>query len=124
VGLLNQKPIYVTRIPIPNVNDDLRDVLSEKVEMLLKLNLEKQELHKQALEVLRAEYKLAKVTHKLEKFLNLGWNEFLEELEKQKIRIDLTQKDRLNIWFRDKRSAVVNLNELMEKLNKEMDSYV
>ena len=123
-GFIEQKPIYVTRIPIPNVNDDLRDVLSEKVEMLLKLNLEKQELQQQALEVLRAEYKLPKVTQKLEKFLNLGWNEFLEELEKQKIRIDLTQKDRLNIWFRDKRSAVVNLNELTEKFNKEIDSYV
>src|SRR5207248_7533353 len=104
-GFIEQKPIYVTRIPITNVNDDLRDVLSEKVETLLKLNSEKQELQQQALEVLRAEYKLPKVTQKLERFLNLGWNEFLEELEKQKIRIDLTQKDRLNIWFRSKRSA-------------------
>ncbi len=86
-GFIEQKPVYVKQIPIPNVNDDVRNVLTEKVEMLLKLHSEKQELQKQALEVLRAEYKLSKTTQKLEKFLNLGWNEFIEELEKQKVRI-------------------------------------
>ena len=91
-GFIEQKPVYVKQIPIPNVSDDIRKVLTEKVEMLLDLNLKKQELQKQALEVLKAEYKLPKVTQKLEKFLDLGWNEFIEELEKQKVKMDLTEE--------------------------------
>ncbi len=123
-GFIEQKPIYVKQIPIPKVNDDLQYVLTEKVEMLLKLNLERQELNKQALEVLGTEYKLTKVTHKLENFLRLGWNEFVEELEKQKIKLDLTKKDDLNTWFRSKQKVATNLSEAMKNLNEEMNAYV
>jgi len=115
---------YLKQIPIPKVNTENQEILLRKVNELLKLNSEKQELNKQALEVLRAEYKLPKVTQKLEKFLNLGWNEFLEELEKQKIRIDLTQKDRLNVWFRSKQNEAKKLIENIEKLNREIDRCV
>ncbi|HYT44263.1 MAG TPA: hypothetical protein VEP90_18175, partial [Methylomirabilota bacterium] len=123
-GFIEQKPVYVKQIPIPNVNDELRNVLTEKVDLLLKLKLEKQELNKQALDVLTAEYKIAKVTQKLEHFLRLGWNEFVEELEKQKVRLDLTQKDKLNMWFRSKQKTAINLNESIEKLAREIDTWV
>jgi len=123
-GFIEQQPMTVKQIPIPNVNDALRHVLTEKVEMLLKLHSEKQELQKQALELLRAEYKLPKVTQKLENFLRLGWNEFIEELEKQKVRISMTQKDELNSWFRSKQAAAKNLHELAERLKKEIDTSV
>jgi type I restriction-modification system DNA methylase subunit len=123
-GFIEQKPVYVNQIPIPNVNDDVRSVLTDKVEMLLKLNLEKQELNKQALEVLRTECRLLKVTQKLENFLRLGWNELIEELEKQKIKLDLTQKDKLNVWFRSKQKTATNLNQSIEKLDREIDMCV
>lgn len=120
-GFIEQKPVYVNQVPIPNVPDDMQKVLTDKVEMLLDLNLKKQELQKQALEVLKAEYKLPKVTQKLEKFLDLGWNEFLEELEKQKVRLDLTQKDKLNVWFRSKHNEALELKKSAEQFDQEID---
>lgn len=123
-GFIEQKPVYIRQIPIPNVNGALRNVLTEKVERLLTLYSEKQELQKQALELVRAEYKLPKMTQKLENFLHLGWNEFIEELEKQKVRISLTQKDELNSWFRSKQVAAKNVHELAERLKKEIDTSV
>ena len=116
--------MLVKQMPIPNVNDYLRNILTEKVEALLKFNLEKQELYRQALEVLRTEYKLSKSTQKIEKFLALGWNEFIEELEKQKIKLDLTQKDKLNVWFRSKQSEAKKLDEGIEQLIREIDACV
>ena len=86
--------------------------------------MEKQELYRQALEVLRTEYKLSKSTQKIEKFLALGWNEFIEELEKQKIKLDLTQKDKLNVWFRSKQSEAKKLDEGIEQLIREIDACV
>src|SRR5438128_1144389 len=87
-GFIEQKPVYVRQMPIPNVNDDVRKVLTEQVEALLNLHSEQQELQEQALDVLTTQYKIIKVTQKLEHFLQLGWNEFIEELEKKKVRLD------------------------------------
>ena len=98
--------------------------MTEKVEMVLDLNLKRHELQKQALEVLKAEYKLPKVTQKLEKFLDLGWNEFLEELEKQRVRLDLTKKDNLNVWFRSKHNEALEFKKSAEQLDQEIDVYV
>jgi type I restriction-modification system DNA methylase subunit len=123
-GFLRFIDQYLRQIPIPNVPHDLQKTLTEKVGMLLKLNLEKQELNKQALEVLRAEYKLPKATHKLENFLQLGWNEFVEGLEKRKKKLDVIQKDTLNVWFRSEQNAAKDLNENIEKLTREIDIHV
>ncbi len=120
-GFIEQKPVYVKQMPVPDVNDEMRVLLAEKVEALLKFNVEKQDLNKQALEVLRAEYKLLKVSKKLENFLRLGWNEFIEELEKQKVRMNMTRKDELNSWFRSKQDAAKNVHELTERLRQEID---
>jgi len=123
-GFVEQKPVYVKQMPIPNVSEEMQTILTEKAEMLLKLNLEKQELNKQSLEVIQAEYKLPGVTQKLENFLLLGWNELIEELEKQKIKLDLTQKDKLNIWFRSKQSEAKKTVENMEQLTKDINMLV
>ena len=123
-GFFEQKPVYVRQIPIPNVTHDLRTALTDKVEQLLTLNVEIQELQAQSLEVLRAEYALPKITQKLERFLSLGWDELIEELDKQKIRMNLTQKDTLNVWFRSKQNEAKKLSENVERLIKEIDASV
>jgi tyrosyl-tRNA synthetase len=74
--------------------------------------------------VLKAEYMLPKVTQKLENFLDLGWNEFLEELEKQRVRMDLTKKDNLNVWFRSKQNKAIEFKKSVEKLNQEINACV
>src|SRR5207248_10289413 len=65
---------YLRQIPIPKISTEDQEILLKKINELIKLNHQKQELNKQALEVLRAEYKFTKITQKVEKFLNLGWN--------------------------------------------------
>ena len=92
--------------------------------MLLKLYREQQELSQQAFELLRAEYKLTKATHKLEHFLQLGWNEFVEELEKQRIKLTFTQKDELHSWFKGKQKNYTNISEAIKRLNDEIDKLV
>ena len=123
-GFIEQKPVYVKQIPIPHVDDHTQNLLTEKVEALLKLHKEQQELGEQSFDMLRAEYKLTKTTHKLENFLRLGWNEFIEELEKQKIKLSLVQKDELHVWFRSKQKTAMGFNEVIKKLNEEIDATV
>lgn len=123
-GFIEQQPMTVRRIPIPDVQKDYKEYLSHKVEELLNLTARRQELSIQSLEVLIAEYRVKHITSRLEEFLKLGWNEFLEELEKQRVRMSLTQKDNLNVWFRSKQYEANKLSESMEKLNQEIDACV
>lgn len=120
-GFIEQKPVYVRQLPIPTISDEVRTVLTEQVEALLKLNAEQQELQEQALELITGQYKIAKVSQKLEYFLQLGWNEFIGELEKLKVRLDFAQKDKLNAWFRSKQQAAAGIHEQIERLRREID---
>ena len=100
-GFIEQKPLYVRELPIPTVTKDMKAILSDKVGSLLILNKERDEMLQQAIEVLKNEFAIKKFTKRLGNFLSLGWNEFIEELEKQHTLFSLNQKDELNKWFRD-----------------------
>src|SRR5207248_1290133 len=123
-GFIEQKPMYVKELPIPNVPDNIKKSLSSEVEMLLKLHEERQGLLGQALEILKAEYAIHKVTKKLENFLSLGWNEFIEELEKQHTLFSLQKKDELNLWFRGKQKMFKTLENNIKKIDDSVDTEI
>ena len=80
-GFIEQQPMTVRQIPIPQVSADIKKLLEKKVEELLLLEKERIKFSKQSLEVLVSEYTMKRLSQKLENFLSLGWNEFIEELE-------------------------------------------
>ena len=84
--------MYVKELHIPSVSDAMKELLSRKVESLLELYKEREEYIHQALEILKSEYAIKKITNKIESFLGMGWNEFIEELEKQHTLFSLQQK--------------------------------
>ena len=65
-----------------------------------------------------------KVTKKLENCLSLGWNEFIEELEKQHTLFSLQKKDELNIWFRGKQKMYKTLENKIKKIDDLVDAEV
>jgi hypothetical protein len=78
----------------------------------------------QSLEVLKNEYVISKVTQRLENFLSLGWNEFIEELEKQMTLFSLQKKDELNKWFRGKQQSFQKLETTLKKIDDAVDAEV
>jgi type I restriction-modification system DNA methylase subunit len=119
-GFIEQKPMYVKELPIPTVSNEIKGVLSNKVASLMQLHKEREELLRQSLEVLKTEYAIRKVTQKLQNFLSLGWNEFIEELEKQHTQFSLKQKDELNTWFRSKQKGF----QMLEHKIKTIDGFI
>jgi hypothetical protein len=115
-GFIEQKPMYVKELPIPLISNDKKKLLSDKVDALLQLYKERKELMTQAVEILRTEYAIKKVTQKLENLLSLGWNEFMEELNKQQSLFSLQQKDELNTWYRGKKNAVQSIEDKIKLL--------
>ena len=116
--------MYVKELPIPEISSEIKQLLSSKVDSLLQLHKERESLVHQSLEVLRTEYAIDKTTQKLQNFLSLGWNEFIEELEKQHILFSLQQKDELNKWFREKQKAFQVLERKMNQIDESIDGDV
>ena len=51
-------------------------------------------------------------------------SEFLVELEKQKVKLDLVQKNKLNLWFRSKQGEANKLSDSIEKREGDIDMLV
>ena len=123
-GFIEQQPMTVRQIPIPQVSADIKKLLEKKVEELLLLEKERIKFSKQSLEVLVSEYTMKRLSQKLENFLSLGWNEFIEELEKQHTLFSLQKKDELNIWFRGKQKTYKTLENNIKKIDDSIDADV
>jgi len=123
-GFIEQKPMYVKEVPIPEISDKIKDLLTSNVDSVLQLYKEREALAHQSLEVLRTEYAIVKATQKLQDFLSLGWNEFIEELEKQHTLFSLQQKDELIKWFRKKQEGFRVLERKIKQIDDSIDAEI
>ena len=118
------KPAHLSELPICKASEEQQETIASKAKSIQELIKELDKETKNSLIVISEEYKSIDVTSKLKKFYLLGWNELVEELEKQKIKLDLTRKDELNTWFRSKQKAATNIHEAIKKLDEEINACV
>lgn len=101
---------------IPFIETD-NQILSETVNLIIK-NLENfQLLHGNSLSLISSEY-----GNTIDLNLSLiSWNEFIQRLEKQKIKLSLSKKDQLHNWFRDKQNELKELQNKIHSLDRTID---
>ena len=109
------KLAIVKTLPIPNATEEQQNSLAQKADRMIELNKSLQEGIKKALELIELEYKPKKVSQNLTSFYTLGLNPFIEELEKQGVKLSLTQKEDLISWYKTK-------SELLNKIKSEIDT--
>ena len=90
---------------------------------MLKLNKEFYEKKNKFLNRIK-ELGIDKISKKLNKFFELGFEDFLSELGKKKIEFSLKQKDEWEDYFNDYKKELVTLNEEIDKTDKEIDKMV
>lgn len=123
-GFYEYKPMYVSKIPIPMATNDQQASLAKQAEKMLALTTDLQTSLKQSLEFIQAEYTIPKLTQKLEKFYTLEWKDFVKELEKQKIKLDIEQKEELMGWFKSKQAKFQQLQAEISQLDRAIDQAV
>ena len=101
--------------PVCKTSTENKKYLSELAEKMLILNKSLQEESKKALELIELEYKPKKISQNLMSFYTLGLNPFMEELEKQGVKLSLSQKEDLISWYKTK-------SELLDKIKSEIDT--
>ena len=112
------------RFPIPAADTVQQQRLADKAKQMLEL---RETLHAEtvkALDIIAAEYKPKSVSQRLQAFYRLGWNEFVEELEHQRVKLSLRQKDELLEWFRNKQKVLGDLEKSVAQLDSSIDADV
>lgn len=112
------------QLPIPNISLNRQQSIKEKVNKIILLNKDLNETCKKSLELIELEYKPKKISQKLESFYSLGLNPFLEELQKQGVQLNLSQKEDLITWYKTKSELLNNIKSQIQSLDNEIDKEV
>jgi len=99
-------------------------VMISLVNDMLKLKNDFIQKIKISCDFLSHEYNLTKITKKIAKFYNFSWESFSNELNNQKIRLDINQKEKLFIWFIKKQKELKDLEIEINKIDYEIDQIV
>ncbi|MBU0906876.1 MAG: restriction endonuclease subunit M, partial [Nanoarchaeota archaeon] len=89
--------------------------------LMLKLNKEFYEKKDKFLKLIKHEYKLNKLSTKLDKFHELDFDEFVKQL---KIKLNFTKKEELMEYFEKNKKEVKELAEKIEKTDEEINEMV
>lgn len=123
-GIFEYFENQISKLPIVNVKRQQQQSLANKAGQIIELNKQLHEGIDSALELIKTEYQPNKISQNLEKFYTLGIHPFLEELEKQKVKLSLNQKEELINWYKDKSEYLnkikTQIDELDNKINQEV----
>jgi len=123
-GFLRWKKQYIKDLPICIASKEQQTSLASKAEQMIELNKQLHEGVKSALGLLQAEYQPKKISQKLAKFYTLGLHPFLEELEKQGVKLSLSQKEELLTWYKQKSETLTNIKNQIDTLDRSIDQDV
>lgn len=139
----------VRNLPIAKATQEQQTSLANKAEQMIELNKQLHEGVKSALDLLQTFSpsplegegrisergtssrnsgegckKTIKITKKLETFYTLGLHPFLEELEKQGVKLSLSQKEELINWYKQKSDTLTNIKNQIDTLDHAIDTEV
>lgn len=123
-GRLELRSIYLKQLPIAPATPDQQSALAQQAELMLTLTTDLQTSLKQSLDFIQTEYAIPKLTQKLEKFYTLDWKDFVKELEKQKVKLDIEQKEELMGWFNSKKLKLQQMQANIAQLDRAIDQAV
>lgn len=118
------KPANIKRLPIAPATEDEQQSLAQKAEQMIELNKQLHNGIDSAIELIKAEYQPQKISKNLEKFYTLGVHPFIEELEKQKVKLSLSQKEELIAWYKEKSEKLNKIQSEIDNLDKTIDQEV
>lgn len=118
------KTINVKKLPFVMPDIHQQQSLAEKAEKMIELNKKLYDEKQKALELIELEYKPKKISQKLENFYTLGLNPFLEELQKQGVKLSLSQKEELIAWYKEKSEKLNNIKVEIDTTDRTIDQEV
>ncbi|MCR5696931.1 MAG: Eco57I restriction-modification methylase domain-containing protein [Marinilabiliaceae bacterium] len=123
-GTREIRKVYFENFPVPESLTDNSAVLAALADKMLALNSDLQQKVSRFLRRITETYNLPKVTATLETFYTLEFKAFTKELEKQKIKLSLMQKDELEEYFNAYKAECVALKTQIATTDAAIDNMV
>lgn len=106
----------IESLPFPNIASANHGVFKENVENIIYEVARKNEAVENIVSLIKDEFSIEKIPTKFKKLDILGWNEFVEEFEKRKIKFDFKKKEEVHKWFLSKRKILQNIQNKIDVL--------
>jgi len=122
-GYFRFKTNYLKPFPLPEIPDN-PNVIIDKVNSILSLNKNLQDISEKFKRTLQREFNLEKFSKKLENWFELNYADFLKELKKQKVELSLSQKSEWEDYFILQQQEAISLKSEIEITDREIDQMV
>ena len=120
----NLTKIAFENIPLTDIKSINQQPFIEKADEMLSLNKNFQELSQKFQRMIVREFGLEKISTKLQNWYLLNFTEFIKELSKVKVKLNLSQKADWEDYFIAEKSKAETLNNEITKTDKEIDRMV
>lgn len=114
----------IRKLPIIKADNEKQAEIIEKVDLMLVLNKNFKELSQKFQATLKREFQFDNIPKKLQDCFLLSYNEFIKELEKQKIKLSLSQKVEWEDYFTKETDKIKNINHQIVTTDKIIDKMV
>jgi hypothetical protein len=124
-GFFTFKTKYLEPFPLPKLDDiGKQDPIIEKVDFIISKTLDFQNSQYQFVQLLQNKFEIENPTTKLQHWHNLEFKEFLNELQKSKIKLTLSEEADWMNYFNEQIQKAQTLKSEIDKTDSEIDRMV
>lgn len=117
-------PEDLREFPIKNIPLEEQQNFIRKADEMLSLNKNVGEISKKFQRTLKRKFDLEKLSKKLEKWFELSYQEFIKELQKNKIKLSLSEEAEWEDYFSQEKEKATEINSKINQTDKEIDMMV
>jgi mevalonate kinase len=114
----------VRNLPLPIATTEQQTQIAELVDQIMELKKQTQDQTQKFLRTIEREYQPKTISKKLNEFYKLDFGEFIQELEKQKVKLTLAKKEELEEYFEERKTKFLELQSRVEKVDGEIEELV
>lgn len=118
------RKVYFEHFPVPQATEQQTALLAQYAKVRTQLTADMQALCSKFTRNLKREYNLEKLSTKLENWFQLLFNEFLKEIEKNKVKLTLSQKAEWEDYFLQESKKALDIKHQIDATDKEIDLMV
>ena len=123
-GDISYNVANISTIPMPKISKKYEKIFTKLSEQMIYLHSKANELSSDFLQLLSANLGLQKTTKKLEKWYDLGVNEFFAEIAKQNKNLELDKQSKWIKYFEEKKLEALEIQSKITKTDAEIDNLV
>ena len=123
-GYYTYSSTILNKVPIAKSNELIQRIFANKAKNLILFNKNLNEMLSKCIELLKVEFKNIRINKNIERFNKLNFTRLINEIEKQKIQIQIEQKENLLNWFTTKVNLIQDLENKINNIEQEIDELI